>query len=89
MDSPAFQAECREFEPRLPLHFHDSCLGRHDNWTDGLLSDLVMSPNRVLQRSTTRYEAAIRTSTLGTGHGTRHQRPIGTRPIAARYNRRG
>jgi hypothetical protein len=57
---PAFQAECREFEPRLPLQTPHSCSGRHDNWTDGLLSDLVMPPNRVLRRSTTRYEAAIR-----------------------------
>jgi hypothetical protein len=50
-DESAFQAECRGFDPRLPLHAHLSCSERHDNWTNGPIVDPRMCLRPVLQRS--------------------------------------
>ena len=51
----AFQAACRGFEPRLPLHSPVSCSGRHDNCHS-------IRPVGLPQRSKTRSAAAWRTT---------------------------
>ena len=47
---PAFQAACRGFEPRLPLHFSVSCSERHDNCTVGTPINRRCSTNPMPQR---------------------------------------